>query len=68
MDKGTSSGGITFLSLLTLLFIGLKLAKIITWSWWIVLLPLYGGVILFITLLIGVILFWLSKTKKKHKK
>lgn len=30
-----------FLSLLTLLFIGLKLAGVIVWSWWLVLLPLY---------------------------
>ena len=30
-----------FTSLLALLFIGLKLADIIDWSWWLVLLPLY---------------------------
>ncbi len=34
-----SSGGIGFFGLLTVLFIGLKLAKIITWSWWWVLAP-----------------------------
>ena len=34
-------GGIGFLGLLTILFIGLKLAHIIHWSWWLVLLPLY---------------------------
>lgn len=33
--------GVGFLGLLGLLFIGLKLAGIITWSWWLVLLPLY---------------------------
>jgi hypothetical protein len=31
----------TFFKLLTILFIGLKLAGFITWSWWLVLLPLY---------------------------
>lgn len=31
-----------FLTLLGLLFIGLKLGKVITWSWWLVLLPIYG--------------------------
>jgi len=30
-----------FLSLLTILFVGLKLTNIIDWSWWLVLMPLY---------------------------
>lgn len=34
--------GISFLDLLGLLFIGLKLTEVIDWSWWLVLLPLYG--------------------------
>jgi len=37
---------INFLSLLTILFIGLKLTNYIDWDWWIVLLPLYGGIAL----------------------
>lgn len=36
------SGGVGFLGLLTILFIGLKLGGVIDWSWWLVLLPLYG--------------------------
>jgi hypothetical protein len=36
-----SSGGIGFLGLLTVLFIGLKLANYIAWSWWWVLSPLW---------------------------
>jgi hypothetical protein len=44
-------------SLLAVLFIGLKLTNYITWSWWLVLLPLYGpfvvlAVIALITLII----------------
>lgn len=35
-----------FLSLLTLLFVGLKLGKVITWSWWLVLMPSIIGVVL----------------------
>ena len=31
-----------FLALLGLLFIGLKLTSVISWSWWLVLLPIYG--------------------------
>lgn len=37
-----------FLSVLALIFITLKLLEIITWSWWLVLLPLYGGAVLWI--------------------
>lgn len=33
---------IGFLGLLTIVFITLKLTGFITWSWWLVLLPLYG--------------------------
>jgi hypothetical protein len=37
----TSSGGIGFLGLLTILFIGLKLTNYIDWSWWWVLSPIW---------------------------
>lgn len=33
----------SFFSLLGLLFIGLKLTGFVSWSWWLVLLPLYGA-------------------------
>lgn len=39
MASETRSGGIGFLGLLTILFIGLKLTGYIEWSWWLVLLP-----------------------------
>jgi hypothetical protein len=42
----------TILGLLGLLFIGLKLAGVIAWSWWLVLLPFYAGIALFLGLLI----------------
>ena len=48
-----SGGGAGFLSLLTILFIGLKLAGVITWSWWWVLSPLWIGFLA--ALLIGII-------------
>lgn len=40
-DKTTTSDGIGFFGLLTILFIGLKLTNYITWSWWWVLSPLW---------------------------
>ncbi len=39
----SGSGGIGLLGLLATLFIGLKLTNYITWSWWWVTLPLWGG-------------------------
>ena len=46
MNKDTNSGGIGFTGLLTLLFIGLKLAGVIDWPWLWVLSPLWIGAIL----------------------
>ena len=43
MANNSSSGGVGFLGLLFLLFLGLKLGKIIDWSWWWVTMPLWGG-------------------------
>lgn len=64
------SGGVGFLGLLTLLFIGLKLGGAITWSWWWVLSPIW------IPAVIGVIALFIAvkwtmnqdikKTKKSH--
>ena len=48
-------------SLLTVLFVGLKLTNFIDWSWWLVLLPAYGGLLLaffaWILCIIGAVLF-----------
>lgn len=48
---------LTFLGILALIFITLKLTSVITWSWWLVLLPLYGGILVsVIFLLIAVVI------------
>lgn len=44
----TSSGGIGFAGLLTIVFITLKLTGFITWSWLWVLSPLWIGFVLFV--------------------
>jgi hypothetical protein len=41
-DSKTSSGGIGFLGILAIVFITLKLCKVIEWSWWWVTCPLWG--------------------------
>jgi len=55
---------------LTLLFIGLKLGKIITWNWIWVLSPLWGPFVLFclfllIIYIIGLIINFIEKRRKK---
>ncbi|OAM89309.1 hypothetical protein OH491_13710 [Termitidicoccus mucosus] len=49
--------GVSFLSLLGLLFIGLKLGGAIGWSWWWVLAPLWmpAALAAFLFMLIGII-------------
>ena len=59
MSKQTSSGGIGFFGLLTIVFITLKLTGFINWSWVWVLSPLWFPIIILlgiglICLLIGV--------------
>ena len=51
-SSSSSSGGIGFVGLLTVLFIGLKLTGYIAWSWWWVLSPLWIGPLVIIALLL----------------
>lgn len=46
MNENKRSGGIGFTSLLTLLFIALKLTGYINWSWWWILSPIWINLIL----------------------
>ncbi len=41
MEDRRTAGGIGFLGMLTILFIGLKLGGVIDWSWWWVLSPMW---------------------------
>lgn len=52
MSKDTNSGGIGFTGLLTLLFIGLKLAGIIDWPWLWVLSPAWISTIVVAVIII----------------
>ena len=56
-NSSSSSGGIGFTGLLTILFIALKLLHKIAWSWWWVLSPLWiaGAFVVFILLVIVVV-------------
>lgn len=50
-SSSSSSGGIGFTGLLTVLFVALKLTHVIAWSWWWVLSPLWIGVVIWIAVL-----------------
>ena len=65
-----NSGGVSFLHVLTFIFIILKVAGVVTWSWWTVLLPslIYFGLILGMILGVGAVaLVMFSKNKDKYK-
>lgn len=55
-SNSNNSGGIGFLGLLAIVFIILKLVGVISWSWWWVTAPLWGGFALgFIVVLIAIV-------------
>ena len=57
-SSSSNPGGISFLSLLFLIFLTLKLTGVIAWSWWWITAPLWGGlVVLLAAFVIGFILF-----------
>lgn len=48
----SENDGINVLGALGIVFITLKLCGVITWSWWIVLLPFWGGLAVFFALVL----------------
>ena len=61
-NSSSSSSGVGFFGLLTVLFVGLKLTNVITWSWWLVMLPLYGPALLALALFIAMLVFVSKQT------
>ena len=51
-DSGKNSTGLGFTSVLTLIFIVLKLVGVINWSWWWVLSPIWISLIFALVILI----------------
>lgn len=65
-----NSGGVSFLHVLTFIFIILKVAGVINWAWWIVLLPslFYFSAMLGMMLVVGAVaLVMFGKDKDKYK-
>lgn len=55
-SSSSSSSGIGFLGLLGIVFITLKLTNVISWSWWWVTAPIWGGAVLAIGLILIVVI------------
>lgn len=62
MANSTASGGISFSTLLLIVFIVLKLCKVIDWSWWWVISPLWIPLAL---LAVGLLLYVIIKAVAK---
>jgi 4-amino-4-deoxy-L-arabinose transferase-like glycosyltransferase len=60
-NNNSNSGGISFFGVLTIVFIVLKLCKVIDWSWWWVTCPLWG---LFAIILICLPFYFIYKIRK----
>jgi len=58
-SKSTSSGGIGLGGVLLCIFVTLKLCKVIDWSWWWVLNPLWIGAAIWLVFLavVGLVIF-----------
>ena len=57
----------SFYVLLTILFIGLKLTGYIFWSWFLVLLPMYIGVVVYLVVILSIGLYASYKVYKQNK-
>ena len=55
-SRSSSSSGIGFFGAMFLLFLGLKLCGVIQWSWWLVTIPLWGGLALIVIVAIVMVI------------
>jgi hypothetical protein len=61
-SNSNSSSGIGFFGLMFLIFMTLKLTGYITWSWWWVTAPLWGGFALIgVIAIIAIIIYYIQK-------
>jgi hypothetical protein len=54
-NSTTVNAGIGFFGLLTIVFIVLKLTGVIGWSWWLVILPFFVPLVIFLVFIICII-------------
>lgn len=56
MNKTNGNVGIGFADVLTIVFVVLKLVGVINWSWWWVLSPVWGSIVLVLILWIVILI------------
>lgn len=67
-NRNISEGGLSFSSILFLVFLVLKLTNVIDWSWWWVTSPLWIPIIIFLVFVGGLYAFYqLLKYYNKNK-
>jgi hypothetical protein len=66
MNKNTNTSGLGLSSVLTIIFVVLKLVGVITWNWWWVLSPILIDIGLTIIVLIGLVIY--EAYEDKHSK
>ncbi|KAA8750173.1 hypothetical protein [Paenibacillus sp. UASWS1643] len=62
--RANNNGGIGIFGLLGVLFVALKLTGVITWSWWWVTLPFWGGIALLLVIIAIITLIALATDRK----
>ena len=67
-NSSSTGGGIGFCGLLAIVFITLKLLKVIDWSWLWVLSPIWIPTALAIVVLLVILVIYLIKSYKRKKK
>lgn len=63
-NKTTVNGGVGFFGLLQVVFIALKVAKVIDWSWWWVFLPTWINLGILILCIIIIVIAYVIALKK----
>lgn len=66
--NNNGSSGLGPASILTIVFVVLKAVRVIDWSWWWVLSPLWIDLIVGILLIVGLIIYEIYDDKKFEKK
>ncbi len=57
MANSSTSGGVSLVGMTFLVFLTLKLCSVIDWSWWWVTAPLWGGLAIWLSVLVTILLF-----------
>lgn len=68
-NNNASSGGLGLGSVLTVIFVVLKLCGLIDWSWWWVLSPIWIsiGLAAVVGAIVGIIKAWIIVSKRRRK-